>query len=76
MVYNIKNLDEKIELVDELRKAATGLSKRLAKSVDQFKHPNNYAKCMAINYKRFKFEYKECYATSFFGYQRHDLIKS
>jgi len=38
MVYNIKNLDDKIELVDELRKAATGLSKRLAKSVDQFKH--------------------------------------
>jgi len=34
MVYNIKNLDEKIELVDELRQAATGLSKRLAKSVD------------------------------------------
>jgi hypothetical protein len=36
MIHGIKDLDKKIELVEEVRGAADGVSKRLKKSVDQF----------------------------------------
>lgn len=37
MIHGIQDLDKKIELVEEVRGAADGVSKRLRKSVDQFK---------------------------------------